>query len=626
MIVYGDPAYETDLGELVARLRARLESVRLLLACRPEGTREALGRLDGLRLLVVQAGQVEQAAADAFTSGSNVPPSPEDLRTIQSATMHAAQAFVASWSGLRDDWSMDAATLALESSQLNRMSGVLATLDRIQSVEVTVKIPEGFAFYGLYPEQYIQAALDWSRDHASVIDSARSVVVVGIRSIGTCLSALVAAVLVQRGWQVHRLTVRPTGHPFERQVHLKADELGRALHAIIVDEGPGLSGSSMAAAAAALTQAGIQPGRISILAGHGHGPGHAASPAVRAWWAQARRYIAPLSDIRWGGRTLTRLIAELTPELLGEAHGRDYAEDFSAGQWRAAVFDAECNWPAVCAPFERTKYRCACTSGRAALWKFAGFACGPDSQAGCEEQFSMLSARAERGWTVAPVDAIHGFVVSPWVEGRPLRRENCDEVLLMQLGRYIRDAQGPLMNAGEQRSARQRLDHMLYWNARESLGADASERIRSWGEAIEWPYKWRVHRYGDGHLAPHEWLRAPTGRIVKTDGAGHVFDHTMIGIQPVVWDVAGAMVEWDMDAEATAIMLRAAHPAGLQSGSAGELAWYQSAYAAFRMGQCTMCAAMGNHESGEDPRLTRAAVFYQRKLENVLRRHCAHHA
>ena len=74
--------------------------------------------------------------------------------------------------------------------------------------------PEGYAFYCLYPEMYRDAALRFFREQG-----ASSSVVIGIRSIGASLSTVVADT-VQAVW---RFTVRPRGHPFDRELRLSAE-------------------------------------------------------------------------------------------------------------------------------------------------------------------------------------------------------------------------------------------------------------------------------------------------------------------------------------------------------------------------------------------------------------------
>ena len=77
----------------------------------------------------------------------------------------------------------------------------------------------------------------------------RRIVVIGLRSIGTALAATVAGALAH---PVAAITVRPHGHPFEREIAV-TDEFATVLaeptaRYVVVDEGPGLSGSSVAAA------------------------------------------------------------------------------------------------------------------------------------------------------------------------------------------------------------------------------------------------------------------------------------------------------------------------------------------------------------------------------------------
>lgn len=134
----------------------------------------------------------------------------------------------------------------------------LAAIDHLPSLSAAVKVPEGFSLHTVYPEQYVMAAGRWLADHDG--EQARGAVVVGIRSIGTTLAAVVATVLRAGGWQVQSLTVRPQGHPYARTVEMANIDLSildPANVGLVVDEGPGISGSSMAAAASALVNAGI---------------------------------------------------------------------------------------------------------------------------------------------------------------------------------------------------------------------------------------------------------------------------------------------------------------------------------------------------------------------------------
>jgi hypothetical protein len=79
----------------------------------------------------------------------------------------------------------------------------LETISRsARSTLLDVRTPEGFAWYGLYPEAYVQAADQW----AHRISAGARVLVVGIRRIGTTLAAVVSAALRERNLQTMDLT------------------------------------------------------------------------------------------------------------------------------------------------------------------------------------------------------------------------------------------------------------------------------------------------------------------------------------------------------------------------------------------------------------------------------------
>jgi hypothetical protein len=122
--------------------------------------------------------------------------------------------------------------------------------------------------------------------------------------------------------------------------------------------------------------------------------------------------------------------------------------------------------------------------------------------------------------------------------------------------------------------------------------------------------------YGDGRLAPEEWIRSIDGRLIKVDCAGHSTDHTVIGRQPLIWDLAGATVEWRLDSETVRPLLSAFADAGGELPTPGTLAFYCAAYAAFRLGQCAICAGMS--DPSEQRRLLRAGDFYESQLFRIL--------
>jgi hypothetical protein len=559
MIVYGDPSLETTADVWLERLAARIERARR-------------GGQDERRRLLIEAGQLEQALADG-------PGGAPMLRRSEILTDAAADGLLGFF---------DSATARK----------ALRAIDLPSGLSLRIKLPEGYAFYALFPEQYARAAVLWAAEQADA--SARRALVIGIRSIGTGLSAVVARVLARTGWTVRRMTVRPAGHPYRRQVEISRLALVDADFALVVDEGPGQSGSSMAAAARALVEAGLERSRIVFLPGHGHGPGPAASASMRDWWRTTPCRIAGLDEPVFGGSSLIETLARRSGPVVR-------VEDLSGGAWRGVVYSEDREWPAAFLAFERTKYRMVRADGSAVLWKFEGLA------GGAEEASARMAWLARRGWTVAPLDCACGFVARPWAEGQALSRESLNGGFLAHLGRYIAQAALPACPEAERRAALERLRGMLYWNVREAFGEAMAERAKNW-EGLPPDSPWPT--YGDGRLAPEEWLRQADGRLVKVDCFGHRADHTVVGVQSLAWDLAGAMVEWELDDESARPLLAAFVAAGGELPPPATLMFYRLAYAAFRLGQCEMCAGVA--DSGEQGRLREAGGFYRRQLECLL--------
>src|SRR5215471_6372811 len=137
----------------------------------------------------------------------------------------------------------------------NRWLSILAATEVPD--KLTVSVAEGFAYYGLHPLAFVDVL-----EHLPALSS--RVAVIGIRSIGTTLSAVTAAGLRKRKFQAERTTVRPTGHPYNRRTELTSDQVSFVRRHIslgasflVVDEGPGLSGSSFLSAGEALLRAGV---------------------------------------------------------------------------------------------------------------------------------------------------------------------------------------------------------------------------------------------------------------------------------------------------------------------------------------------------------------------------------
>lgn len=603
MLVYGDPQFEAPWPTLLARLRQRL------LATRADD-------LDGLRECLIQTGQAEQAAFDAWRR-----PSPAQQAAQSGAaelTDNLAAAFVAKWfcvSGgdFRSDRKAE--------PHLRAAIDAFARIPVLDNPSVRVKVPEGFQFYALFPDQYCAAALAWERAHTSAYP--KSVLVAGIRSIGTTLSAVAKATLEAVGWNVNRCTIRPAGHPFSRTVELPYTTIRSGL-GLVVDEGPGLSGSSMSAAALALARTGVR--EVSFLPGHAGEPGTAASDEVRQCWARTPRYVTSLHELRWNGHSLQELLRANSDDIRDgsifhssvkekgriEPHTSDEVLDLSGGFWRRWAFMHEAQWPAVASSFERMKFLCHAAPGPPVLWKFGGLGCFTQANEPGNGPVLRIGNSNEERASIEPLRNIAGFVAMPWVEGPRLTKAAGQhrELLTSMTALLLSSAKEP-MSIAEAQAAWQRLGEMLYWNTHESLGAKWAEQTRAHTEAAR-PTE-AEPAYGDGRMAPWEWIATGTGALVKTDCGGHDCDHTLIGKQSVLWDLAGLVVEWDLRPTWVQQMLPMFSQRGLNS-EPRRLRFYLMAYAAFRLGVMALAANQADLACAEEARLQRASEFYRAKL------------
>ncbi len=284
-----------------------------------------------IRRFLIHWGELETALTDALCP--DVDESHSEIDRLRAVSSLAGRLFV----------QKDERTAA----RLRAMIERLELPDR----PIAVCIPEGYAYYGLFPETYAASARKFF--DAKLPGEAA---VIGIRSIGASLAPVAAAALEQCGCRAYSWTVRPHGHPFDRKLNVgpAVEKAWRALsHAyfVIVDEGPGLSGSSFAAVAQYISRLGVPDHRIVFLSSWIPDGSQFVSPRARAVWKRHDKYAAE-PESRAG---------------LALAAGRD----LSAGKWRSLFYADESQYPAVQPRDEARKFLCP-TSRGAALKKFAG--------------------------------------------------------------------------------------------------------------------------------------------------------------------------------------------------------------------------------------------------------------
>jgi hypothetical protein len=545
MIVYGE-------AEREAEPRALLRAIAAALA---EMAGQASPSHDALRRELIALGETEAALGDALCPEIEriIPP----LEGLRRAAITHGKAVWRSWQGGAGEAASACASAA--ASGLARLAG------ESWPAQVRLRPPEGYAHYALYPESYGEAAARIASDRRPA-----SALVIGIRSIGTSLSALVAAVLEERRIPVRSWCVRPRGHPFSRSLALGADvrqaweaAARRGSIALVVDEGPGLSGSSFLGTAAALEQAGFPEERVVLM------PSWDAPAPAMATQAAARRWERAMKCPAEAGQPWWR-------------HGRPRGdiEDLSAGGWRKLLMADTRDWPAVQPQHERRKYLVSREDGSRRLWKFAGL--GSYGRARHER------ARALAGAGFSP--AVHalqdGFLVQDFVPGRPLRPRDIDARLAARMLDYLAFRARAFPTGRRARAAE--LAEMIRVNLREGLGpewaADA-DRLVDPAEALSETGTVAV----DGHMMPHEWLDTPNG-LLKVDAVDHADDHFFPRDQDVAWDVAGLAAEF----ECPALGLDLAEKLAARIGDRGlprRLPFYAVAYRAFHLGYAELASS-----------------------------------
>jgi hypothetical protein len=432
--------------------------------------------------------------------------------------------------------------------------------------QIAISRPEGFAYYAIHPSGYADALKQLSF-------RCESVAVIGIRSIGVTLSAVTVAAARARGLRAERITVRPGGHPYNRrtefsppQLQFVRDFLGFAADFLIVDEGPGLSGSSFLSVAEALCRCGVAAGRITLLCGH--------QPDFDFFRAddgprRARRF-------RW------------LPVSSGPRKPEEAKLFVGGGQWRPLLLPDVSTWPASWISLERLKYL-GPDHGHRRLFKFLGL--GHYGETVFEREKQIANA----GFGISPQREDHGFASYDWVPVRPMSAEDLTEDMLRRLAAYCSFRAHAFAAESTGLDA---LQQMAEHNA-EQMGIELGIRLR---------FKLERPVVADGRMLPHEWLCRSDGQVLKSDCGCHGDDHFYPGPTDIAWDLAGAIVEWRMSGAQAKYFLEAYRRAS-DDDPHKRIDDFVAAYAIFRRAYCLM-AANALQGTEEQERLERAAAGY----------------
>jgi hypothetical protein len=470
---------------------------------------------------------------------------------------------------------------------------VKCLLERLEELslpdELTISVPEGFAYYALHPRQYARLA-------ERIAFPPQAVAVVGIRSIGTTLSAVVKAALKNCGLTAERTTVRPGGHPFDRFVRFSSKQhnwiLGqqrRGAQFLVVDEGPGLSGSSFLSTAEALVEAGVSPQQITLLCAHQPDPTKLCT----------RDAAARVARFTWCAVTNSQDIPTEAGVFVG------------SGRWRKHFGYGDSGWPASWTTMERAKFL---SDDASHLHKFEGL-----GHYG-EQVHQRARVLSEAGLSPPPASDLDdtGYVAYPWLASKPVTQSDLSEPLIKAIAGYCAFRSRALVPGGVTHSEQnpENLALMVHTNLTEEFGSTHGYSSR--------PLELVKPVIADARMQPWEWGRVD-GNFVKFDAATHGDDHFFPGPTDIAWDLAGAIVEFSLggktEAHITPPLVQ--HYTKLTGDDPSfRLPAYMVAYSAFRLGYSKM-AAQAMRGSDEEPGLERQYLQYREFLMRLLERRAA---
>ncbi len=439
--------------------------------------------------------------------------------------------------------------------------------------EITGSRPEGFAYYALHP-------LDFA-DLISAADLRSSCAqVIGIRTIGTTLSAVVAAQLNACGIPASRTTVRPTGHPYDRRTEFTSAQregIMQALSAraifLVCDEGPGRSGSSLLSVAEALENAGVSHESIVLLCSH--------QPDVESLCA----YNAPE---RW--RRYRSIASGMTKRL-----PQDAGHYLGGGDWRELFIPNGGPWPAAWPHMERLKFL---SRDQRKLYKFEGH--GPYGEA-VRQRDQLLAAR---GFGAPYLGHQSGFGTYALVGGIQPRISDISSQLLSHLAAYCAWRAEAFPATVPEDGIRQ-LEHMAMVNLEQEFGFAPDINLEVERPAI-----------CDSRMQPYKWRQVEDERWIKLDASTHGDDHFFPGPTDIAWDLAGISVEWRLSPACREFLL-AEYQRLSGDNPTTRVKQYETAYAAFRLGWSKMAAASVRGTADED-RLQKDVGRYHEVLSSIL--------
>jgi hypothetical protein len=225
--------------------------------------------------------------------------------------------------------------------------------------------------------------------------------------------------------------------------------------------------------------------------------------------------------------------------------------------------------PATWAPLEPAKFLAA---DKQSIFKFEGFGHYGEAVG------ARAKLLADYGYSPRYLGNRNGFGQYELLSGRLLSVRDRTPELLERMADYL-VLRSTTFSVDTPQTPE--LEKMLRWNWQLEFGEELSDE-----ESQLHP----VHVViCDGRMMPHEWLCIDRGDLLKLDAVSHGDNHFFPGPCDIAWDVAGAIVEWEMEG---AVRESFVDEYERRSGDAvrQRLAPYLLAYSAFHLGWCRMAA------------------------------------
>jgi hypothetical protein len=210
---------------------------------------------------------------------------------------------------------------------------------------------------------------------------------------------------------------------------------------------------------------------------------------------------------------------------------------------------------------------------------------------------------------------MHGLLVERWRDdARPLAQE---ERPLREIAHYIGTRAKLFPVASGSGASVGKLIEMARRNVSIEFGDAAATCLEKWKTRAHELDRAIVRVRTDNKLDRHEWLRTESGELIKADALDHHQAHDLIGCQDMAWDVAGAMIEFDVgQVDHDCFVEWVQHDSG-RTIDRELLRFYRIAYLAFRLGQARLGATMVP-DAAERRRISSAGDRYAALLGHLL--------